>query len=136
MAISPVFHGAVDDEGHLAVSEAVRGVMTRYLATLKGKPVDIVIRVHRKQRTDRQSRYYFGVVVPLLAEHCGYEKDEMHELLAMRFLRMADDPITGSPRRKHTPQTDTKEFSEYVDACIRFAAELGVYVPAPGEVAA
>ena len=88
------------------------------------------------QRTEKQSRYYFGVVVPLIAEHCGYEKDEMHELLAMKFLRIEDDPITGSPRRKHTPDTDTKEFSEYVDACIRLAAELGVVVPAPNEVAA
>jgi hypothetical protein len=72
--------------------------------------------------------------VPLIAEHCGYDKQEMHELLAMRFLRMADDPVTGSPRRRHTPETDTKDFSDYVDACIRLAAELGVYIPEAGEV--
>ena len=53
----------------------------------------------------------------------------MHETLAMRFLRIEDCPITGAPRRKHTPKTDTKEFSEYVDHCIRLAAELGVVIP-------
>ena len=115
---------------------AVRGLMDRHLLSLCDKPVYVIIRQHRKQRTTRQGRYYFGVVVPLIAEYCGYEKQEMHELLAMRFLRIEDDPVTGSPRRKHTPETNTKEFAEFTESCIRFAAELGVYVPAPGEVAA
>jgi len=132
----PVFHGKVSDSGQLEWSDPIKGWLSRYLMTLAGKTVDMTVRVHRQQRSSQANRYYFGVVVPLIADHCGYEKDEMHELLAMRFLRIEDDPITGSPRRKHTPQTDTKEFGEYVDACMRFGAELGVYIPAPGEVAA
>ncbi len=130
----PVFHGTVSTSGRLELSDTVRAWFTRYLLTLAGKSVEVTVRVHRRQRSSRQNRYYFGVVVPFIAEHCGYEKDEMHELLAMRFLRVADDPITGSPRRRHTPQTDTKEFSEYVDSCIRFGAELGVFIPGPGDV--
>lgn len=127
--VTPILRGFVTDGGRLAFRPAARGLFDRHLAQLAGKAVDVVIRQHREQRTDPQNRFYFGAVVPLIAESCGYEKDEMHELLAMRFLRIEDDPITGSPRRKHTPKTDTKEFSEYLDACIRFAAELGVYIP-------
>jgi hypothetical protein len=134
MSLNPVFHGSVDAAGKLSLSTPIKGLLARHLQTLKDKPVTVTVKVYRKQRTDRQSRYYFGVVVPLIAEHCGYDKQEMHELLAMRFLRVADDPVTGSPRRRHTPETDTKDFSDYVDACIRLAAELGVYIPEAGEV--
>jgi hypothetical protein len=73
--------------------------------------------------------------VPLLAEYCGYDcHDDMHEALAFKFLRIEDCPITGSPRRKHTPETDSKEFATYVDSCIRLASEYGLWIPAPGEV--
>ena len=133
--MNPMFIGRVNAEGlTVEYPDAVLGRLARHLKTLAGKPVDVIVRTHRNTRTDPQNRFYFGVVVPLIAEECGYEKDEMHELLAMRFLRIEDDPVTGSPRRKRTPATDTKEFGEYLDACMRFAAELGVYIPAPGEV--
>lgn len=134
---APTFIGTVTEKGAVEFPPAVRGLMRVQLLRFKpGTPIEVTVRRHRKTRSDKQNRYYFGVIIPLLAEHCGYDRQEMHELLAMRFLRMEDDPITGSPRRKHTPQTDTTEFAEYVDACIRLAAELGVYIPEPGEVAA
>lgn len=134
--VTPVFRGTVED-GRVKLPATVAGLLRKYLASYTGgTPIDLTVKRATKKRTNQQSRYYFGVVVPLLAEHCGYDKQEMHELLAMRFLRIEDDPVTGSPRRKHTPDTETKEFAEYVDACIRLAAELGVYVPEPGEVAA
>lgn len=132
----PVFIGRVGTSGRLELPAPVRGLLRRHLQALADQQVVLIVRRHRKTRTDRQSRYYFGVVVPLLAEHCGYDKQEMHELLAMRFLRVEDDPVTGSPRRRRTPSTNTKEFAEYVDACIRLASELGVYIPDPGEVVA
>lgn len=134
--MNPVFHGHISEEGKFGLLESEREQRQAYFKTLAGKNVEIIVRRERAQRTERQHRYYFGVVVPLIAEHCGYEKDEMHDLLAMRFLRMEDDPITGSPRRKHTPDTDTKEFSDYLDSCIRFGAGLGVVIPEPHEVAA
>jgi hypothetical protein len=134
--MTPIFRGTVDDSGTLQFAQAVRGLLVAHLSKLRGKPIELTVRRFRQQRTDRQGRYYFGVVVPLIAEHCGYPKDEMHELLAMRFLRLDDDPVTGSPRRRHTPDTDTTEFATYVDQCIQFAAELDVYIPDPREVAA
>ncbi len=108
----------------------------KHVRSLAGQFVEVTIRKQRTQRSEKQSRYYFGVVIAVIADHLGYEKDELHELLAMRFLRLDDDPVTGSPRRKRTPKTDTAEFSEYVEQCVRFGAELGVVIPAPGEVAA
>jgi hypothetical protein len=128
----PVFPGRVLPGG-LLVHDRPKDY-AQYVRSLKGCFVETVVRKRRLTRTNPQNRYYFGVVVKLIADHCGYERDEMHELLAMKFLRMEDDPITGAPRRKRTPKTDTQEFMEYVEACVRFGAELGVYVPDPNEV--
>ena len=106
-----------------------------YLRSLSGRPVDVTIKVHRNTRSNKANAFYWGAVIALLAEHCGYEPEEMHEALAMRFLRIEDDPWLHTPRRKHTPLTDTKEFGEYVDQCIRFAAlELGVVIPSANEI--
>ena len=107
---------------------------TAYLRTLPDGPIECIIRPKRRQRSSSQNRYYFGVVVALIAEACGYEPDEMHEVLAMRFLRIEDCPLTGAPRRQRTPRTNTAEFSTYVEQCRRFGAELGLYIPSPGEV--
>ena len=134
----PIFHARVmsygSATGGLAFLDTEAERRAAYLSTLAGKRVDVIIRPHREQRTTNQNSYYWSAVVELLAEHCGYEKDEMHELLALRFLRIEADPITGSPRRQRTPKTNTAEFAAYLDQCIRFAAELGVAVPDPEQV--
>ncbi len=132
--MTPLFTGNVLSGGLLVMNKQKE--YARHLRSLAGEYVEVIVRKKRFQRSSQANRYYFGVVIPLLAKHCGYEKDEMHELLAMRFLRIEDDPITGSPRRKHTPETDTAEFAAYVDSCIRLAAELGVVIPDPQTVAA
>jgi hypothetical protein len=132
--VTPVFSAVVDDQGKLSLYHP--DIFKREVKRLAGKRVDVTVKQHRETRSSQANRYYFGVVIKLIAEHCGYEPDEMHEVLAFRFLRIEDDPITGSPRRKRTPKTNTKEFADYVDQCIRFGAELGVVIPLPHEVEA
>lgn len=127
------FHGEVTQAGKLVLDDRLH--LQRHIRSLAGERVTLTVERYHPQRTNRQSRYYFGVVVKLLAEHCGYDDlDEMHETLAMKFLRIDDCPITGVPRRKRTPKTNTKEFAEYLDQCIRLAAELGVVIPEPRQV--
>lgn len=121
------FYGRVLAGGLLVLDQPKE--YARYVRAFASKHVELILKQRRAKRSDRANRYYFGVVVKLLAEHCGYDAQEMHETLAMRFLRIADCPITGAPRRERTPKTDSKEFSEYVDHCIRLAAELGVAIP-------
>lgn len=132
MEVVPIFTGRVNQQGKLD-PDAPKDLQ-RYIHTLTGKPVDITVRIHRSRRSSRANRYYFGVVVRMLAEYCGYDTQDMHEALAMKFLRVEDCPVTGAPRRRRTPQTNTREFADYVDACVRFAAELGIVVPQPGDV--
>src|SRR3990172_884104 len=130
--MTPIFAATVTEGGRLAIERP--SAFRAHLARLKGKRVEVVVRRYREQRTNQQSRYYWGVIVPLIAEDLGYDKQDCHEVLAMHFLRIEDCPITGAPRRKRTPDTDTAEFAAYIDACIRLAAEHGIIVPSPNEV--
>lgn len=111
------------------------GVFRGYLRALANKPIEVIVRVKRSQRSRRQNSWYWGCIIPMLAEHCGYTPDEMHELMAMKFLRIEDCPVTGSPRRQRTPKTNTAEFAEYCEQIRIFAAtELGVVIPDPQQV--
>lgn len=130
----PIFAATVNEGGRLAIEQP--SAFRAYVSRLKGKRVEVIVRRYLEQRTSEANRYYWGIVVPILAEELGYEKQEAHEVLAMRFLRIEDCPITGAPRRKRTPDTDTKEFSDYTDSCIRLAAELGIHIPSADEVQA
>lgn len=130
--MTPIFPARVTEEGAIRLRSPLQ--WHRQLKKLAGKDVDLVVRPVRSQRSKQANAYYWGVVVKLMAEEFGYEPQEMHEALAMKFLRMEDCPITGSPRRRRTPECDTADFAVYVDQCIRLAAEHGVYVPQPGEV--
>jgi hypothetical protein len=94
------------------------------------------IRERKTTRSLAANAYYWGVVIPAFCELTGYEKDEMHEVLAMHFLRIEDDPLTGAPRRERTPNCSTPKFQEYVDRLRRFGAEMGLYIPDPNEVPA
>lgn len=105
------------------------------VARLNGKRVEVTIRQHRERRSDQQSRYYWGVVVAILADHCGYTPEEMHDSLKLMFLRDRANEKPGLVRVRSTTALDTREFSEYVDSIKRFAAsDLRVYIPDPGEV--
>lgn len=132
--MTPIFFGRVLPHGLLVLDRPMD--YARLVRSLRGRYVEATLRKRRSQRSMKENRYYWGVVVPLLAEHCGYDKQEMHEVLAMRFLRIEDDALTGAPRRKRTPDTDTAEFEEYLDACRRLAADIGVNIPEPNEVLA
>lgn len=130
----PIFAATVNESGRLAIEQP--SAFRAHLLRLKEKRVEVIVRRFREQRSSESNRYYWGIVVPLLAEELGYEKQEAHDVLAMHLLRIEDCPVTGAPRRKRTPDCDTSEFAAYVDSCIRLAAELGIRVPAANEVEA
>ena len=129
MSVDPVFHGRVK-HGQLFLDDLPR--YEQYFARLEGKRVDYIVRVHRDRRSSPQNRYYWGCVVALLAEHLGFEKQELHEALKLKFL--AINPDAPLPVARGTSDLNTAEFADYVERCRRLAAELGCIVPGPGEV--
>lgn len=123
-----IFYGEVK-EGKLKL---VREAEFRSLVKLlDGKPVELEIRKRKKKRSTSQNSYYWGVVIPLMQEAFGYPTpEEMHDALRWHFLQKRDCPM---PTVKSTTELSTEEFTTYIENCRRVAAEMGVYIPDPGE---
>src|SRR5437016_3327127 len=104
------------------------------IQSLEGKEVQLTLERFRMRRSNQQSRYYWGVIVALLADHCGYEPEEMHEALKAKFLRdRANEEVGDLPKIRSSASLDTVAFSDYCAKCQQLAAELGLYVPSPNE---
>ncbi len=128
MAIQAIFRGEVQQG--VMVLEKPDGWKLQ-LCILEGKQIEVILRQYRKGRSNEQNRWYWGCIVPLLAEHCGYDKEEMHDALRWKFLRKHAALIETV---RSTTELTTAEFSDYCEQCRRFAAEMSVYIPSPNEV--
>jgi hypothetical protein len=126
--MEPLFRGRVE-RGKIVLDEP--GAMRGLLARFEGKEIALRLTRWRKQRSLQANAYYWGVVIPLLAEHCGYDSEEMHDALKHRFLRDREHEKDGLALVRSSAELDTAAFSEYVENCRRLAAELHVVIPDP-----
>jgi hypothetical protein len=86
----------------------------------------------KETRSDKQNRYYFGVICKLLTDHTGYIKKEIHQILGEEFLSYEKK---GRPFIKSTADLKTGEFEEYMEDCRRWAkVELKCDIPMPNEL--
>ena len=73
----------------------------------------------------------------IMAEHLGYQKEEMHEICKYRFLkRELVNENTGEVYEylKSTTDLTTVEFSELIEVVIQWSAEsFSIILPMPGE---
>jgi hypothetical protein len=130
----PVFSGIVDGKGRMKLDDPP--ALARHIATLTNRPIELTVKQKRSQRSTRQNAYWWGVVIPLLSEHLGYDKNEMHEALKYKFLRLDAEPdANGLVRMRGTSTLNTKEMTDLIEEVITWAgAEFGVVIPLPNEV--
>jgi len=133
----PIFSASVVDK-KLKMTGHVKKAIALWVSTFaNGADLDIVIRKRSKQRTSLQNRYYWGTVVPILADFFGHDNPEdMHEDLKLEFnptkSKINSDKIIGGT----TTKLSTIEFyhaeDSYVERICRWAAtEYGIYIPPP-----
>jgi hypothetical protein len=88
-------------------------------------------------RSGNQNRYYWAVVVSVLASELGYFKDEMHDILRRKFLGYTKpNPATGEEEwfAKSTTTLNTQEMEEYLESIRVWAINaLDIYIPLPNE---
>lgn len=104
-----------------------------YLRSFKeGAELEIIVRRRSKIRTLPQNRYYWGVIVEMLASHCGYDtKEEMHESLKHEFLSYKH-AVSGLTVTLSTTSLSTVAFRNYCDQIQRWSATfLGLVIPDP-----
>lgn len=107
------------------------------LAKLAGKHVTVIVERFVKSKSNPQLAYYYGVAVPLWAEHCGYEEDEMHVELKKAYLprRREFAKLTGELVEDipSLAELTVEEMSRFLDRVIREAAHQGIHIPTSEE---
>ena len=124
----------VSETGELQMN--VRKAIKRDLPHFKGKRVNIIIKKVKSQRSLQQNRYWW-LAITILSKEIGYTKEELHEILKYKFLRLSKvDEKTGEIFEYcgSTAKLSKSAFSDLVNDLIRFSAEtFNVIIPMPGE---
>jgi hypothetical protein len=136
--MTPKFQATIID-GRIKLSRGEGALYKDYLLTLEGKDVQITIEKYRHTMSEQQRRYYFAVVVKMIADDTGQDYDTIHEFLKHNF----------APRKKITikkgvaqwiPQCTHELFREdvfdhFIEPVRAWASsELGIVIPDPNQV--
>jgi hypothetical protein len=130
------FAAHVDRQGRLRLED--RPAFDRELRHLANGPVELTVARPRRRRSNDQNAWWWGVAVPLLADHCGYDRVSMHYALVTACFGSRFDARLGVdiPNARSSKLT-TREFSELMEWVVTFAAtELNLTVPLPEDVSA
>lgn len=115
------------------------------LDLLKQGPVDWECKRWRKSRSNEQNALLWAMYKPL-AEHMGYDAEDVHEWMCGRMWGWKDIKVPKTPRnpeglasvpvRTTTRNEDGKRnvidkatFAQFVDMVDRIAAQAGVFIP-------
>lgn len=102
-----------------------------------------VSKAKRKQRTNSQNSYYWGVVIPhlqMILRDLGndFKDEELHAYLKQKFLDNRVMTVLGESIEVEPSTADlsTVEFQLFIDRIVYWCASdegPGVVIPAPGE---
>jgi len=127
---TPTWRGLIAD-GRLHFDE--RSNFDTYAGQLEGKRFELVLRKERKHLSGNQRRYLHGVVFPIFGEYCGHTAVEMKVLLKLKLLWDGESvDRAGLPIVPSTEDLSKEEYGEFIDGCVRLAAECGCGIPPPG----
>jgi len=133
VAKAPVWSGVVTPDGKLELDS--RNGFLGYVRTMAGKEIDLVITKRKYVRTNNQNRFWFGVVVPMFAEACGYahhEHEAVHDELVRVLVGLKPDSNPTLQIRQSTTDLSTEQFNELIEQAQIFGAEkLGIVIPDP-----
>jgi len=132
-----IIHGRLEYENEQLYRE--------FLLSLKHDwPYELTIKQIVKPRTDRQNRYYWGVVIDMICYQISgntssAEKEEVHRSLARHFLVEDHVNLVGGVNISSAPPSTTSlstvEFTEYIESVRKWAAEfLYLNIPDPNQV--
>ena len=98
----------------------------------------VTVGPYRRKRSDQQNRMLWGIAYKTLADATGNDPDDLHEFFLGDHFGWEVRTVMGQQRRvpkRRSSGLTTGEFSDYYAFIQRRAAEVGYYVPDPGEIA-
>lgn len=130
--LKTIFYATIDNDLNLHFLNIQK--YKQHILKFRGKTVEITIEERKRRRSNEANAYYWGVVIKMIADTCGYRTSEefagIHSELKQKFL-----PKAGRLQiAKSTSSLNTVEFSDYIEKVRQWAAEeLGLYIPDPDE---
>ena len=135
MSYSPRFPAKVQD-GKLVLADPVAWRL--HLARHNGREVWVTVSRQQKLHSDNQRKYYFGVVVDMIAGYIGESREETHELLKEKFLPKRKVELLDGQELEMPPSTrrlTVEEFTSFIEAVRVWASQfLGLSIPDANEV--
>jgi hypothetical protein len=129
------FEAEIKPDGGFSPREAL--ATRARLSKWKGRKVKVTVSRFVPSKSLPQLGYYFGVLLPFWAEEAGYTEDELDHELRITFLPKVPvvSKLTGEEtlERKELRDLTHDEMSDYISHCVRQAAQMGTYIPAPNE---
>lgn len=108
-----------------------RDKFVTWLQCLSGE-VELTVKPPVKHRTSPLNKYYWGIVIQMIADETGASPDDVHQEIKRMFLRVGGDKI---PITKSTAELSTVEFLDYLAKIRMWAASfLNLMIPLPNEV--
>jgi len=136
MPVTPIFNGTIEKGQFVPVNKQDFIV---HCCKLEGKPVEAIIRRRYSQKSNKQNKYYRGVVVKLIAESMGYrdtstELETVHGILLDKFFRETDDKGNIYIRSTRLNKWKTVEWEAKMSEIRQWASEfLNTFIPLPNE---
>ena len=128
--MQPIFRGSVK-KGKLILDDPARFAVN--LSGLNDKRVEVIVRKEKSQRSLNQNAAYWGIVIEMLCEKTGYDRETMHDMMRVKFASY-EDLNTGLLVVESTAKMDTKRFMKYYEDIQRWSAEfLELNIPSPNE---
>lgn len=96
---------------------------------------DVVVTIERQKtsRSKEQLAYYWGVVLPEIANHTGHDVDELHEIFKSKYLRKRKFWRGSSLTTiSSTTVLSLKEMSNFISLVIAEANEMEIAIPPAG----
>lgn len=105
----------------------------RFKRTLAGKRFVLSLEPRKLKRTLDQNAGWWGVIIPAIAEHCGYEDyehDNLHYSLLHKCFGETTKGGVTSPNKVSSSNLSVEEFTHLIDWAYRvFAVEFGCDIP-------
>lgn len=120
-----------------------RNLILEAINSYEGKDVLISFEKPKKQRSNQQNAFYWGIVIVII-KSClkstgnNLSDNDVHDLLRLKFLKetISIKEETGEviERVKSTTELTTSQFMDYIAEIQQFAAEyFDVIIPDPNE---
>lgn len=131
----PIFNGRISDDGRLLLLDEERPLRERYLQTLAGEVVDVTVKPHKDQRSQKANAYLWGHVYEEMSTHTGHSPEDIHDAMCERFLpnerkrveffnRLTGESLTVETDSRRSSKLTGGPFYDFVENVRQFAREF------------